>query len=231
LALAVAADNNTIGSGQIRLDCGAPSPPSTDADGRSWDSDTNSKFSPSLKGIAATASSQDPSLPSPTPYMTARIFTSNYTYSFPVSPGCMFVRLYFYPTNYGGNHAAADAYFGVTAGNLTLLYDFNASQTAAAVTPSVAFFVREYYINVTEGSLNLTFSPSTHHNGSYAFINGIEIVPTPDLFTTPIPTLANGGNPDPFPILAGTGFQTMYRLNVGGQAIPPQEDVDFYRSW
>ncbi|CAD6262125.1 unnamed protein product [Miscanthus lutarioriparius] len=229
LALAVAADNNTIGSGQIRLDCGAPSPTGPDADGRSWDSDTNSKFAPSLKGIAATASSQDPSLPSPpTPYMTARIFTSNYTYSFPVSPGCMFVRLYFYPTNYDGNHGAADAYFGVTAGNLTLLYDFNASQTAAAVTPSVAFFVREYYINVTEGSLNLTFSPSTHHNGSYAFINGIEIVPTPDLFTTPIPTLANGVNPD---LLAGTGFQTMYRLNVGGQAIPPQGDVDFYRSW
>ncbi|CAD6341229.1 unnamed protein product [Miscanthus lutarioriparius] len=222
LALAVAADNNTIGSDQIRLDCGAPSPTGPDADGRSWDSDTNSKFAPSLKGIAATASSQDPSLP--TPYMTARIFTSNYTYSFPVSPGCMFVRLYFYPTD-------ADAYFGVTAGNLTLLYDFNASQTAAAVTPSVAFFVREYYINVTEGSLNLTFSPSTHHNGSYAFINGIEIVPTPDLFTTTIPILANGATPILIPIIAGMGFQTMYRLNVGGQAIPPQEDVDFYRSW
>lgn len=226
---AAAVGSNATGSGQIRLDCGASSSTSTDADGRSWDSDASSKFAPSLNGVAATASSQDPSLPSPTPYMTARVFTSNYTYSFPVTPGRMFVRLYFYPTIYGGNHAPADAYFGVTAANLTLLQSFNASQTSLSL--GVAFFVREYSVNVTEGSLDLTFSPSTHHNGSYAFINGIEIVPTPDLFTTPTPTLSNGGNPDPFPILAGTGFETMYRLNVGGQAISPGGDTGFYRSW
>ncbi|CAL4900017.1 unnamed protein product [Urochloa decumbens] len=228
LSLAVAADNNTIGSGQIRLDCGASSPTGTDADARTWDSDTSSKFAPLLKGTAATASYQNPALPSTTPYMTARIFTSNYTYSFPVSPGRMFVRLYLYPSTYG-NYAPSNAYFGVTAANLTLLDKFNASQTALAINS--ASFVLEYSVNVSAGKLDLTFSPSTHQNGSYAFINGIEIVPTPDLFTIPTPTLANGGNPNPFPIDLATGFQTMYRLNVGGQAISPQGDVDFYRKW
>ncbi|CAL4907377.1 unnamed protein product [Urochloa decumbens] len=228
LSLAVAADNNTIGSGQIRLDCGASSPTGTDADARTWDSDTSSKFAPLLKGTAATASNQNPALPSTTPYMTARIFTSNYTYSFPVSPGRMFVRLYLYPSTYG-NYAPSNAYFGVTAANLTLLDKFNASQTALAINS--ASFVLEYSVNVYAGKLDLTFSPSTHQNGSYAFINGIEIVPTPDLFTIPTPTLANGGNPNPFPIDLATGFQTMYRLNVGGQAISPQGDVDFYRKW
>jgi len=228
LSLTVGADNNTIGSGQIRLDCGASSPTGTDADERTWDSDIGSKFAPLLKGTAATASSQDPALPSATPYMTARIFTTNYTYSFPISPGRMFVRLYFYPSNYD-NYAPGNAYFGVTAGNLTLLDNFNASQNALALT--VACFFLEYSINVTADRLDLTFAPSTHHNGSYAFVNGIEIVPTPDLFTTPTPTMANGGSPNPFPIDPSTGFQTMYRLNVGGQAIPPKGDIGFYRSW
>ncbi|KAL6619452.1 hypothetical protein ACP70R_034591 [Stipagrostis hirtigluma subsp. patula] len=228
MSLAVAADDNSTGSGQIRLDCGASTPTATDADGRTWDSDTGSKFAPSLKGISATASYQHPSLPSVTPYMTARIFTTNYSYSFSVSPGRMFVRLYFYPTIYG-NYAPGDAYFAVTANNLVLLDNFNASQTALPL--SVAFFFREYSINVTGGHLDLTFAPSRHQNGSYAFVNGIEIVPTPDLFTTPTPTLANGGNPNPFPIDPTTGFQTMYRLNVGGQSISPQGDSGFYRSW
>ncbi|KAG2570969.1 hypothetical protein PVAP13_7KG025600 [Panicum virgatum] len=189
-----------------------------------------SKFAPLLEGTAATASYQDPALPSPTtPYMTARIFTTNYTYSFPISPGRMFVRLYFYPSTYD-NYAPGNAYFGVTAGNLTLLDNFNASQNALAIT--VACFFLEYSINVTADRLDLTFAPSTHHNGSYAFVNGIEIVPTPDLFTTSMLKLANGGNPDQlFPIDPATGFQTMYRLNVGGRIIPPRHDIDFYRSW
>jgi serine/threonine protein kinase len=140
----------------------------------------------------------------------------------------LFVRLYLYPSTYG-NHAHANAYFGVTADKLTLLENFNASQYALAI--SSASFVLEYSVNVSGSMLNLTFSPSTHQNGSYAFINGIEIVPTPDLFTKPTPTIANGGNPNPFTIDPVSGFQTMYRLNVGGQAISPQGDIDFYRSW
>ncbi|TVU18726.1 hypothetical protein EJB05_34838, partial [Eragrostis curvula] len=82
-----------------------------------------------------------------------------------------------------------------------------------------------------DGKLDLTFAPSTHRNGSYAFMNGIEIVPTHDLFTTQTPTLANGGKPNPFIVDPTWGFQTMYRLNVGGLYISPRDDVDFYRVW
>jgi hypothetical protein len=190
-------------------------PTDRDADGRTWDSDTGSKFASSLKGIAATASHQDPSLASASLYMTSRIFTSNSTYSFAVSPGRMFVRPYFYPSTYV-NYSPSNAYFGVTASSLVFSDNFNASQTALAA--NVPSFFREYSVNVTSSNLNLTFSP----NGSYAFVNGIEIVPTPDLFTTSILTLANGGNAGPiFPVDPATGFQTMHRFNVGGQALSP----------
>jgi hypothetical protein len=107
--------------------------------------------------------------------------------------------------------------------------NFYASQTYLAANNGRLF--HEYSLNITSGNLHLTFSPSTHHKGSYAFVNGIEIMPTPDLFTTTIPTLASGEIPDPFPIDPVTAFQTMYRLNVGGPVITPRDDIDFYRSW
>lgn len=72
--------------------------------------------------------------------------------------------------------------------------------------------------------------PSKNQKG-YAFINGIEIVPTPDLFAMQTPTLAIGGNRKPYPIDRAWRFQTMYRLNVGGNNISPRYVADFYRSW
>ncbi|KAF2930170.1 hypothetical protein DAI22_05g112800 [Oryza sativa Japonica Group] len=226
LSIAIAADNYFSSSSPIFLNCGA-SAMQLDSNNRSWDGDTSSTFAPSVKGLAARASYQDPSLPSLVPYMTSRIFISNYTYSFPVIPGRMFVRLHFYPVAYG-NYASRDAYFGVTTNNLTLLDNFNASQTALAA--KYAYILREFSLNVTSGSLDLTFFPSTQ-NGSYAFVNGIEIVPTPDIFTTLSPIPPTNGNPDPSDIDSMISFQTMYRLNVGGMTISPQGDSMFYRSW
>uniref|UniRef100_J3M5Y5 non-specific serine/threonine protein kinase n=1 Tax=Oryza brachyantha TaxID=4533 RepID=J3M5Y5_ORYBR len=224
LSAAMAADNNnsSTASAPILLNCGA-SAAQTDNYNRSWDGDASSRFAPSVRGLQASAGYQDPSLPSPVPYSTARVFASNYTYSFPVGPGRVFLRLYFYPTDYGSRYDSADAYFGVAANDLVLLDSFNASQTALAT--NFAYLIREFSVNVTtSGGLNLTFAPSAR-NGSYAFVNGIEIVPTPDIFKSSTPT-TNPPDLDP-----AAGFQTMYRLNVGGQSITPQGDSGFYRSW
>ncbi|XP_062226570.1 receptor-like protein kinase FERONIA [Phragmites australis] len=231
LAVAASGDNSTL-SGQIRINCGS-SVSATDSDGRTWDGDAASRFAPSVAGVASGASYVDPSLPSTVPYMTARVFASSYTYSFPVSPGRVFLRLFFYPSAYGDRGAAA-ALFGVTAGGVTLLDDFNASQTALAL--NYAYLVREFSLNVSSGgNLDVTFTPSGQSaSGSrhYAFVNGIEIVAMPDMFTKAVPTFANGGRPDPMPIRADTAFQTMYRLNVGGRAVSPGDDSDLlYRTW
>lgn len=212
----------------ILLDCGATGQ-GNDTDGRVWTGDAGSKYAPANLA-SASAASQDPSVPQ-VPYLTARVSAAPFTYSFPLGAGRKFLRLHFYPANYS-NRDAADALFSVSvaAANVTLVSNFSAYQTATAL--NFAYLVREFSVNVTAPTLDLTFTPEKDHPNAYAFINGIEVVSSPDLFGLSTPNMVTGdGNNQPFPIDPGTALQTMYRLNVGGQAISPSKDTGGYRSW
>lgn len=212
----------------ILLDCGATGK-GNDTDGREWRGDAGSTYAPANLG-SASAGAQDPSVPQ-VPYLTARVSAAPFTYSFPLGPGRKFLRLHFYPANYS-NRNAADAFFSVTvpATKVTLLSNFSAYQTSTAL--NFAYLIREFSVNVTGQTLDLTFTPEKGHPNAYAFINGIEVVSSPDLFDLSTPELVMGdGNNQPYTMEAGTALQTMYRLNVGGQAISPSKDTGGYRSW
>ncbi|XP_030473141.1 receptor-like protein kinase ANXUR1 [Syzygium oleosum] len=196
-----------------------------DADGRKWDSD--SKYFTSNNSTVEKATYQDPSLPSDVPYMSARIFTSEATYQLPVKSGNRYwVRLHFYPSTYGSLDPA-DAYFSVVAGSVTLLKNFSASVTAQALTQ--AYLVKEYSLAPLDSDfVNITFAPSDKHSGAYAFVNGIELIPIPDLFDS---AQMVGFSDQPVDAKAAN-LQTMYRLNVGGQYIPPSNDSGtLTRTW
>jgi len=81
---------------KILLNCGGGASNLTDTDNRIWISDVKSKFlsSSSEDSKTSPALTQDPSVPE-VPYMTARVFRSPFTYTFPVASGRKFVRLYF----------------------------------------------------------------------------------------------------------------------------------------
>ncbi|KAG0496761.1 hypothetical protein HPP92_001452 [Vanilla planifolia] len=64
----------------ILLDCGATGQ-HTDLDNRTWVGDTGSKYAPSLKSAGSSAQSQDSSIPQ-YPYLTARVFTTPFSYKF-----------------------------------------------------------------------------------------------------------------------------------------------------
>ncbi|XP_048236262.1 receptor-like protein kinase FERONIA isoform X2 [Ricinus communis] len=160
--------------------------------------------------------------------MTARVFHSNFTYSFPLAAGRKFVRLYFYPASYSGLNAS-DALFSVTAGSYTILKNFSVAQTTQAL--NYAYIVKEYSINVDGGSLNITFSPSTNPSKSYAFVNGIEIVSMPDIYGSTDGTLMLLGNDSPIYIDNSTALENVYRINVGGNVISPSRDTGMLRSW
>ncbi|KAK1277405.1 Receptor-like protein kinase FERONIA [Acorus gramineus] len=212
----------------ILLDCGSTTD-TVDVDGRKWIGDSNTAFGlPAGGSVTATAEFQDPSLPSQSPYMTARVFHSPITYNFPVSPKTRhWLRLHFYPAPYAGL-VPDDAYFDVESSNgHTLLRNFSAYVTAQALTQ--AFIVREFSLGLIKGGvLEITFRPSDKRESGYAFVNGIEVVSMPEIYGAPAALV---GFADQTVEVAGSALQTMYRLNVGGGYVGARNDTGLSRTW
>ncbi|GAB4841789.1 hypothetical protein Ancab_022513 [Ancistrocladus abbreviatus] len=210
----------------IILSCGSESG-GTDTDDRKWESDT--KFLASQANtVAATAQYQDPSLPSATPYMSARIMNGETTYNFPGvnSTSRYSLRLHFYPAAYNSLNMS-NSYFSVVANGVTLLNNFSAAITAQALTQ--AYIVKEYALASLEAeSLSLIFKPSDKYPGSFAFVNGIELLPIPSMFDSATVVGFTQQNVDE----KTANLQTMYRLNVGGNYIAPTNDsAGLLRTW
>ncbi|XP_019177966.1 PREDICTED: receptor-like protein kinase FERONIA [Ipomoea nil] len=218
------------------LNCGASSSNLPDRDGRIWDTDNFTKFIPANAAdisVTPKPEEQGPNVPQ-IPYTTGvRIFQSNFTYSFPVSAGPKFLRLYFFPSLPGFNKT--ESYFSVTANDHTLLGNFSPYLTAAAGRDSVV--QKEYIVNVDDQQmLNVTFAPSPN---SFAFVNGIEIVSIPTGYYIRGESAGTDddqikwvpGNNIYYYIYNNTALETLYRLTVGGQSLSPKDDTGMYRTW
>ncbi|KAL9323552.1 hypothetical protein ACSQ67_008409 [Phaseolus vulgaris] len=197
---------------------------------RRWTGDEDTKYLTFQDGtVSEMATRQSPST-NEIPYSIARLSRSQFNYSFPVSPGPKFLRLFFYPSDYP-SFPRNQASFTVQSNQFTLLNAFNASLHADALATQTIF--REYVVNVNDGErLILTFTPSNPN--SYAFINGIEVLSMPtDLYYTPqddtgVKLVEHGTL---FNLLTSFALQTEYRIKSGGQEIPPQNDTGLFRDW
>ncbi|RID46867.1 hypothetical protein BRARA_I03506 [Brassica rapa] len=206
------------------FNCGATSD-NTDNTGRKWTAENRQTLSSNAvnASFSSDASSQESGVPQ-VPYMKARIFRSDFTYSFPVSPGWKYLRLYFYPTRYESGFDAVASFFSVTVNGFTLLKNFSASLT---VTAPEHVLIKEFIVPVHQ-TLNLTFTPSAN---SPAFVNGIEIVSMPDGFYSKggfDDRVINVGSDVEYRIDNTTSFETVYRLNVAGQDVG---DTGMFRRW
>ncbi|KAJ0043543.1 hypothetical protein Pint_19034 [Pistacia integerrima] len=115
---------------------------------RTWLGDNSSQHSPQFEpqnnaSIASTAPQQPRSSPE-NYFMKARLSYSPFTYIFNLTAGQKFIRLYFYP-----EFENSKAFFSVKAGSFTLLSNFSASLTAAAIGQDT--FFKEFCLNVEEG--------------------------------------------------------------------------------
>ncbi|KAK7376270.1 hypothetical protein VNO78_34733 [Psophocarpus tetragonolobus] len=212
------------GSISLMLGCGLDEGGGKDSEGRQWSPD-NKYLSEETNSKTCRSSFQDPSLLSEVPYMTTRIFTSEATYKFPLQPDKRYwLRLHFYPSIYD-TFDPFNSYFSVTANDVTLLSNFSASITCQAL--SQAYLDREYSLApLNSDTLTLTFKPEKR-NGSFAFVNGIELIEMPELFDS-APLV---GYSDQTMDAKSLHFQTMFRLNVGGQFISPKDDSGLSRTW
>ncbi|KAK7340070.1 hypothetical protein VNO77_20762 [Canavalia gladiata] len=223
----VIAQTNFKPTDKILLNCGGP-PVSTDTDDREWTTDIGSKFGSSSKdSTTSPAATQDPAV-AQVPYMTARVFHAPYTYTFPVASGWKFLRLHFYSASYAGLNSS-NALFGVTAQSYELLRNFSVAQNTLAL--NFAYIVKEYSIYVEGEALKVTFTPSTKASNAYAFVNGIEVVSMPEIYTSTDGTTTIVGRTTPFTIDNSTALENVYRLNVGGNDISPSHDTGMFRSW
>ncbi|TQD72951.1 hypothetical protein C1H46_041506 [Malus baccata] len=218
---------NYVPSDKIFLNCGGPAE-TTDSNGVKWTSDVGSKFaSGGNSSTTSPAATQDPAVPE-VPFMTARVFRSQFTYKFPVASGRKFIRLYFYPASYAELNAS-NAVFTVTAQSYTILKNFSVAQTTEAL--DYVFITKEFIVNVEGETLAVSFTPSSGVANAFAFVNGIEIVSMPDIYSATDGTTMIVGQSTPFYIDNSTALENVYRINVGGNDISPPKDTGLFRSW
>ncbi|RZC47509.1 hypothetical protein C5167_040463 [Papaver somniferum] len=223
-----AADYIYVPLDRIHLDCGTET---KDTGDKIWLSNFGSKYAASdlTKSESKEASYKIISV-ADVPYMTARIFRSEFTYSFPVGAGWKFVRIHFHSSMYG-YLSESNAIFSVSSGAYTLLKDFSVPSQARE-DQTYGTVVKEFSVNVDKGRLNITFSPSSNHTDYYALVNGIEVMSMPDIYSSANGSAIIAGEKGVYLIINHTTvLENVVRLNVGGENISPATDTGLSRSW
>ncbi|XP_042513701.1 probable receptor-like protein kinase At2g21480 [Macadamia integrifolia] len=197
------------------IDCGS-SATSNLHNGKTFKSDKQSASYLSTKSDLQVAVPNG-DVPSPI-YLTARIFVEESTYVFRmVRPGWHWIRLHFFPVD-NPEFDLTHSVFSVETDDVVLLHSFS-------ITNKTQWAMKEYLLNVTTEHLTLKFSPLKN---SAAFINAIEVVSAPDSLITDVGTsLVPVAE---FSGLSTHSYQTVYRLNMGGATITPNNDT-LGRTW
>ncbi|KAM7505772.1 hypothetical protein LguiB_004676 [Lonicera macranthoides] len=218
------------------INCGSNS--SVNVDDRRWVGDlaTGNNLTLSSPGIEASTNLYNgDSVYSPI-YRTARFFTKSLNYTFQGAEGKYFLRLHFYPFSFE-NYNVNDSSFAVEANGLKLALELNVPGEilkknsvlqSSGGNSSISSLVKEFFLTVDASVIIVDFIPT---KGSFGFINAIEIVPVADELFVEMVSRVGGKGANSSLNLNKRGFETMYRLNVGGPVIKPDQDLDLKRMW
>ncbi|KAF5745766.1 Malectin/receptor-like protein kinase family protein [Tripterygium wilfordii] len=149
-------------------------------------------------------------------------------YTFPVSPGPKFIRLHFYPVLYSDLNISK-ALFTASVGQFTLFRTSKSSYSRENFDAD--YNMKEYIVNIDGQALNITFTPSSDYSDTYGFVNRIDVVSMPlNLYIRDV-RIPVVDYPPQFYMRNFTALETIYRLNVGGEFISPEDDTGMSRSW
>ncbi|TXG73972.1 hypothetical protein EZV62_002551 [Acer yangbiense] len=165
--------------------------------------------------LASTSSKPVTSSSDSVLYQTARVFTGSSKYTFSISQSDRhWIRLYFYPFVYD-KYDMSKAKFSVSSANHALLSDFSVNSSV----------VKEFSVNVTSSTLDVTFSPS---GDSFAFVNALEVISVPNkLIADDASSISPTGM---FQGLLWQALETVHRVNMGGPIITFENDT-LWRTW
>ncbi|XP_031123869.1 probable receptor-like protein kinase At1g30570 [Ipomoea triloba] len=214
----------------VLINCGTNA--NVTVDGANWvgDKAPNKNITLSTsRSIEASTSSVDGNPDYESLYRTVRIFSEPLNYTFHGAPGNYFLRLHFYPFTFQ-NYNANLSYFGVETCGFTLASSLNVPYAISQKNRNSSFvaLVKEYYVPIQTNSTVITFRPDKE---SFGFVNAIEIVRVIDkLFVDSVKQVSGNGATVALD-LQKRGIETMYRLNIGGTLIKPDQDSSFRRIW
>lgn len=209
--------------------CGSSAVNIVDSDGRQWVGDESpsatSYLAENPASVAASTTVQNPNLPGSVPFLNARIFTAPAEYSFPVTPGRHWLRLYFYPFAFK-NYDPKLAIVTIMVDSYTLIKNMSIAREIEAL--NYDYIQKEYSIIATSSPLMVRFIPGEAKD-AYAMVNGIEMVSMPeDMFADSVSRVDLSTE---IPLaMSVTSLQTMYRVNMGGQAVSAADD-ELFRAW
>ncbi|KAK9691051.1 hypothetical protein RND81_09G172600 [Saponaria officinalis] len=185
----------------------------TTPDGKSFQSDHEAH---SLLSAEDNYLVSDPNANVPSKiYSSARVFMKDAIYTFHLQDsGWHWIRLYFLPLKTDVFNLET-ATFNVFTDEVTLLHGFTTNNLTK----------KEYLIHVKSQRFSIKFSPQKN---SAAFINAIEVSTAPD-------TLIGDSGQSLSPVaqidgLTYSSLETVYRVNVGGSLITPDNDT-LGRTW
>lgn len=210
-------DSIKVPPDKVLLNCGSSG--ASPFNGVNWIGDIGSSFLPPAHDTSSSTLfvSNKNSVEPKVPYSTARIIHSPFTYSFPFTPGLKFIRIYFLSTSYLLMNPSK-AYFSVKAGPYTLVNNFNPSPAAEEL--NLVYITKDFFVNITEDRLNITFTPSPLISNAFAFVNGIEIFSVPPNIYfqgSKVPTPYLGHKELPLFINDKYALEMLYQVNIGDQ--------------
>ncbi|CAL9068025.1 unnamed protein product [Musa banksii] len=196
--------------------CGASSAADLD-DGRAFLPDSGLS-PPVLRSHGRQISLSNPSPDAVPLHRNARVFACPSSYEFEIkNKGIHRIRLHFYPFS-TPEYDLSSARFHVLASDITLLSYFGTSSPV----------MKEYFINLNEGKLVISFSPADR--SSFAFVNAIEVMSAPKDLILDAGRLVKPDEITEFHGLSKQALETLYRVNIGGPKVTPFNDT-LWRTW